>query len=253
MLALLLLACTRVEGEPPAKAIEDPGSAQPDTGDTGGSGDTGDTADSADTGGADDTGDSGDTGDDPPLVVYDPWPFIDLVVDFSPGPGAGYGQDRFPDVVFGPPEAPGGGAGSLDVLSLGVGGILVAQFRDGDLVDGDGVDLLVFENPFAGWAEPAVIGVSDDGVTWTEWPCAAEDADGGYPGCAGVALVYASSTNGVDATDPDAAGGDHFDLADIGVSRARFVRVRDAGLGDAAGVASGFDLDAMAARWLAAR
>lgn len=76
---------------------------------------------------------------------------------------------------------------------------------------------------------------------------------GGYPGCAGVALVYASSTNGIDATDPEVAGGDAFDLADIGVAQARFVRIRDAGLGSPAGVASGFDLDAIAARSLQAR
>ena len=108
------------------------------------------------------------------------------------------------------------------------------------------MDLLVFENAFTGWAEPGIVGVSEDGVTWTEWPCAPGDAAGGYPGCAGVAIVYASSTNGVDATDPEAAGGDRFDLADIGVAQARYVRIRDSGVSPAGGTSTGFDLDAIA-------
>lgn len=189
-----------------------------------------------------------DTGDSAvPVVEYDPWPFIDAAQAYVPGEAAGFGQDRFPDVVFGPPMAPGDGGGSLDVLSLGREGSIAVSFRELDLVDGPGPDLLVFENPFTGWYETGVVGVSMDGATWTEWPCAADDADVGYPGCAGVALVYANATNGVDATDPDAAGGDRFDLADIGVTRARYVRVRDSGANDYGGIAGGFDLDAMSA------
>ena len=214
--------------------------------DTGGSGpvDSGDTAgDSGDTAG--DTGDTGDTGDVVP-VVYDPWPFADTVVDHTFGEAAGYGQDRFPDVVYGPPESSGAGGGGLDVLSLGDQGSIVLAFRARDVVDGPGVDLLVFENPLVGWVETGVVGVSDDGVSWVEWPCDTADADGGYPGCAGVALVYTNSTNGIDATDPDAAGGDRYDLADIGVGRARYVRIRDSGANSYAGNSGGFDLDAVA-------
>ena len=67
-----------------------------------------------------------------------------------------------------------------------------------------------------------------------------------YPGCAGVGLVYSNPDNGVDPTDPDVAGGDAFDLADLGLTEALYVRVRDAGLGDGGGTAAGFDLDAVA-------
>ena len=185
--------------------------------------------------------DSADT-----AVPTDSWPFVDAVESYLPGTGAGFGQDQFPDVVYGPPEAPGHGGGSLDVLSLGQEGSIVVTFRALDLIDGPGADLLVFENPFVGWAETGVVGVSSDGQTWTEWPCDAENEAEGYPGCAGVALVYANSTNGVDATDPDAAGGDRFDLGDIGVAQARYVRVRDSGANSYDGVSGGFDLDAIA-------
>ena len=61
-----------------------------------------------------------------------------------------------------------------------------------------------------------------------------------------MALVYANSTNGIDARDPETAGGDAFDLADLGLTRARYVRVRDSGANVYAGVSGGFDLDAMA-------
>lgn len=175
-----------------------------------------------------------------------PNPFAASIVRFSPGEGAGFGQDQLPDVVLGSPEG-GGKVGSLDVLSLGREGVIELGFDGIELVDGEGPDLLVFENPFPGWYETGVVAVSEDGKTWWEWPCVASDADGMYPGCAGVGLVWATSDNGVDATDPAVAGGDAFDLADLGLARARFVRVRDSGVNSYDGVAGGFDLDAIAA------
>lgn len=172
--------------------------------------------------------------------------FADAIVSFAPGEGAGYGQDALPGVVLGPPQAPGNGGGSLDVLSLGRSGEIVLRFDTSVVLDGEGVDLLVFENPFVGWSETGVVAASEDGETWAEWPCDAEDAEGGFPGCAGVAPVYTNPDNGVDPTDPEAAGGDAFDLAAIGLERARFVRIRDSGFNPYEGVAGGFDLDAVA-------
>jgi hypothetical protein len=220
--------------------------------------DTGDTGeDSGDESGAEtgtdtvqdsaDTSDSSNSGGDTAAsqVVYAPWPFVEEVVSFVPGTGAGFGQDRFPAIVYGPPEAPGDGGGSLDVLSLGESGEIVVAFRGIDLRDGPGDDLAVFENAFRGWPEPGIVGVSEDGEAWHEWPCDPLDAPGGYPGCAGVALVYANSGNGVDARLPE-AGGDRYDLAELGLERVRYVRVRDSGTNPYAGTSGGFDLDAMA-------
>jgi hypothetical protein len=213
--------------------------------DSGASEDTADTSGDTDTAGTtDDTAADTDTADtDTASSGSDP--FADAIVSFSPGAFAGYGQDDLPDVVLGSPEG-GGTSASLDVLSLGQEGEIVLELDDIGIVDGDGADLLVFENPFPGWYETGVVAVSDDGTTWAEWPCDATDAEGGYPGCAGVALVYAASDNDVDATDPDAAGGDRFDLADVGLSSARFVRIRDSGANTYEGTSAGFDLDAIA-------
>ncbi|MBX7097978.1 MAG: cell surface protein [Myxococcaceae bacterium] len=188
-------------------------------------------------------GGGGTTADAGPVRGDDP--FADAVVSFTPGPGAGFGQDRLPGVVLGPPDGAGDGMGSLDVLSLGQGGVIVLAFTDVLAVDGPGPDLTVFENPFGRFAETAAVAVSDDGTSWHEFPCASLDRDGGYPGCAGVQPVLATADSGT-ATDPLRSGGDLFDLAQLGVTRARFVRITDTGHNPTGSPTAGFDLDAVA-------
>jgi hypothetical protein len=173
-------------------------------------------------------------------------PFASRVVSFKPGAGATYGQDKLPGVVLGPPQGAGTAGGSTDVLSLGTKGEIVLAFDGLQLVDGPGPDLLVFENAFTGWQETASVAVSIDGLTWHEWPCHWQDKAGGYPGCAGVHAVLSNPDNGIDPTDPDRAGGDAFDLADVTVTTARFVRIRDTGHNPADPPGAGFDLDAIA-------
>ncbi|RYZ41285.1 MAG: cell surface protein [Myxococcaceae bacterium] len=178
-------------------------------------------------------------------------PFADRIVSFSPGAAAGFGQSQLPDIVLGAPQGAGSGSGSLDVLSLGQNGVIVLEFTDIAVTNGPGVDLLVFENPFLRpsgrpFAETGVVAVSDDGVTWFEFPCASANAAGNFPGCAGVTPVYSSPGNGISPTDPTVAGGDGFDLAAVGLTRARFVRIRDSGANGYAGTSGGFDLDAVA-------
>jgi len=190
----------------------------------------------------DDSGPSAETGDSA-AVDPGPDPFADLIVSFEPGENAGFGQDQLPDVVLGSPEG-AGESGSLDVLSLGREGRIVLGFDDIGIVDGDGPDLLVFENPFPGWLETGEVSVSEDGETWETWPCDA--ASEGSPGCAGLEQVWANSDNDIDPTDPETAGGDAFDLADLGLERARYVAIEDSGANSYDGVAGGFDLDAIA-------
>ncbi len=184
--------------------------------------------------------------DDDDTASAGPDPYADAVVTFEPGDGAGFGADAMPDVVLGPPAGEGASAGSLDVVSLGDGGVIVLELADMEVTDGPGVDLIVFENPFGGWIETGFVAVSADGETWHEFPCDPHDAAGGYPGCAGVEPVYANPAAGVDPTDPAAAGGDQYDLAELGLASARFVRVRDSGANTYGGTTGGFDLDAVA-------
>lgn len=173
---------------------------------------------------------------------------VDVLL-FSPGLGAGFGGSDFPDIVLGPPEGNGSGSGGFDVLSLGRLGEIVLDLGTCNLVDGPGVDLIVFENPFfisgdpnTPFSELGVVGVSDDGVNFVEFSC----DDSGYPytGCAGWNPVYSASSNNISPFDVANAGGDQFDLDEIAMESARYVRIRDVSDFGGGGTA-GFDLDAI--------
>jgi hypothetical protein len=181
--------------------------------------------------------------------------FATEVESFAPGPGAGFGQDRFPGIVFGPPRGGSITEGSLDVLSLGSGGEIVFRFA-ADICDGPGPDFTIFENAFAAgdptgaiFAEVGIVAVSADGANFVSF---AYDTVT-FAGLAGRSPVLSHPDNGVDPFDPSVSGGDSFDLADLGVARARFVRIRDGGAsipdpGNRVppGDSGGFDLDAAA-------
>lgn len=179
-------------------------------------------------------------------------PFVDRVVSFKPGAAAGYGQNAMPGVVYGPPHGAGDQAGSLDVVSLGQDGEIVVAFDDLMAVDGPGPDFIVFENPFAGFIERGVVSVSSDGVQWYTFPCQpGANSPGKAPPaaaerCAGTHPVYSSPANQIPATDPLVSGGDAFDLAELGVQSARYVRIRDTGTNEYLAPTGGFDLDAVA-------
>ncbi|MCZ7582812.1 MAG: cell surface protein [Deltaproteobacteria bacterium] len=199
--------------------------------------------------GDDDVNEDDDLGDDDtadPLEV-DPLAFAVEVIDVEYGPLAGFGQDGFPDNVLGPPAGKGDFAPQQsedEMLGLGIGGWIVV--RTGyEIVDGDGPDFIVFENPFyvAGdgvhvFTEAATVEVSDDGVTWYRFPNDYDpDGAGTYPwgvpdnfaGLAGIHPVSANPAKGIDPRDPDVAGGDPFDLADVGLASASYIRLTDAG------------------------
>ncbi len=192
--------------------------------------------------------------------------FVTGVVSFDPGECAGFNASALPGVVEGPPTGGGSDRGSTDVVSLGVGGSIVVSFAPAAIVDGPGADFIVFENPFyvAGnaddvYAEPGEVSVSDDGVTWHVFPCTPtpdpQSPHGTgvappYGQCAGWHVVWSNPANGISPVDPSLAGGDAFDLADIGVTHARYVRIVDKTLEVCPEAGSppnnaGFDLDAV--------
>ena len=184
--------------------------------------------------------------------------FVTKVVSFTPGDCAGFGLPAMPGVVVGPPVGAGSVAGSLDVVSLGHKGELVVSVEPNAIVDGPGVDFVVFENAFWAAGDPerptaelAEVSVSDDGVTWKTFPCA-QGPGPTYGSCAGWHPVYSAPGNGISPVDPTRAGGDPFDLADVGVAIARFVRIRDIGTVTCPAnpadksTTVGFDLDAVA-------
>ncbi|MBI4355219.1 MAG: hypothetical protein HY597_02040 [Candidatus Omnitrophica bacterium] len=228
-------------------------------------------------------------------------PYADAVISASPLHPQAFGVTTLPGIVLGPPQGAGTAAGSLDVLSLGCGvatdpgapaphgGTVTLAFTNNLIVDGPGPDLTVFENAFfqggdpqKRFIEPAIVAVSQDGVTFYAFPfdfvphfTSTGQLNLANPfvysaGFAGVNPVL--SNNGTpDPTDPTVSGGDGFDLSQLPgrpVSWVRFVRitgtgdrwltdvngdvVRHAGdpftrACDRAFEKSGFDLDAVAA------
>jgi hypothetical protein len=182
-------------------------------------------------------------------------PFADKVVEFKPGAGAGYGQKMLPQIVLGPPRGGGKFMGSGDVVSLGKGGSITLEFVDNEVFDGEGPDFIVFENAFLqkpgddpnlGSFELAKVEVSLDGKEWKEFPYDTTSRKG----CAGHRPVYANDDTpegrDIRPTDPEKAGGDPFDLAEVKLPAIRFLRITDLGNDGPEGTA-GFDLDAAVA------
>jgi len=185
-------------------------------------------------------------------------PCLDAVVEFTAGTNGGFQENLLPNIVLGPPYGDGISDGSLDVASLGDGGSITVAFEDNVILDGPGVDFTIFENPFgdgvtqATFIEVGVVSVSADGENFFEIPFDPNS----FQGLAGVTPVESHPDNGIDPRDPTLAGGDAFDLADVGLSEARFVRIDDPGIlihdpgndfPTPGPGKSGFDLDAIVA------
>lgn len=186
-----------------------------------------------------------------PILESDPW--ADEVVSFTPGEGAGFGQNFFPDNVLGPPDpdptltSSNPSSKPQELLSLGEGGEIVLKFSDNFIVDGEGVDFTVFENVFyvggdttQPFIEAAIVAVSMDGVNFVEFPYDTTT----FEGLAGVTPMKDNQN----PTDPSVSGGDSFDLADVGLPYAIYVRLTDLGAIKQEGQFNGdFDLDAVVA------
>ena len=212
-------------------------------------GSAGDTSDAGGAGGAGDAGGAPGSAGAPTFECSGKGArFVTDVVDFAFGDGQDHGQDEFPQPILGAPLGGGCCQGSLDVTSLGEGGFVVLEFEDNVIVDGEGADFIVFENPFvpqgaddsAVFAELGSVSVSQDGVDWFEYPCTADE----YPfgDCAGWRAVLTNADeNELSPFDPEAAGGDAYDLSDRGLDWVRYVRIEDR-----ADLDGTFDLDAVA-------
>lgn len=200
-----------------------------------------------------DLGAGGAGGHDDEVSYPETLPYARSVESFSPGEGAGFGESLLPDVVLGPPRGKGDEAGSLDVLSLGLAGEIVLGFGDRAISDEAGPDFVVFENAFwpggdasQVYAELGEVSVSQDGETWLTFPCDSDgDGQGRFSGCAGATPTKKYDPLAVLPLEPEQTGGDAFDLADLELESASFVRIVDLATLGQTGNSSGFDLDAV--------
>ncbi|HUT56122.1 MAG TPA: thrombospondin type 3 repeat-containing protein [bacterium] len=211
------------------------------------------------------------------------WPDcnVDGVYDFDPVAPAAFGHKLMPGQVLGFPGESAVNTGSTRVVSLGDGGEITLEFTDNVIVDKPGPDFIVFENAFfslapgdslaayAVFAEPLIVEVSD-GVTWKRFGFdqAALDTVGGVGGTSGDTIELLVGLAGITPTynggnikpddllewDPAGIagvsgwGGDAFDLADVGLTQARYVRLIDSGRPVGfAGTEEGADVDTVIA------
>lgn len=177
----------------------------------------------------------------------------DVIVDAPGADGSRFGD---PTRAVNGVRGAGMGAGSLDVYSLNytTRPSLVIGFGAYAVTDGPGADLAVFENGFLAatdeaytFMDPIVLEVSSDGVAWLAFPFDYVNADERayvphpelWEGFAGTLPVRVNEDT--DALDPFSAmaGGNAFDLADLGSGEAalrarregiRYVRLRSAAI-----------------------
>jgi hypothetical protein len=128
----------------------------------------------------------------------------------------------------------GGGetAGGTDVFSLGLSlgedDHVVLRWSGRAVLNGPGLDFVIFENAFAAgqgvFMDLAVVEVSQDGLDWVafEHDCVADDETAwsndpdDHPGFAGrTPVLLHDEGHPVDPVDPELAGGDGFDLDDL--------------------------------------
>ncbi len=184
--------------------------------------------------------------------------FIDTLYSFKPGVGQNYGQSKefFPKNIFGPPSSKATkdipASAQSDVCSLGLDGEIVVGFTNHLITNGYGYDFTIFENAFLNpitgkiFCEPAVVSVSQDGITYYSFPFDSAS----LVGCAGT--MY--TNGGENPFDPMKSGGNSFDLQDLGLEYAKYIKIKDITnivknnlnhyYYDA--TLSGFDLDAVA-------
>ncbi len=156
---------------------------------------------------------------------------IDTVFIYHWGTGQNTGQspEYFPMNIFGKPDSNASKTAPAstpdEVCSLGLGGEIIIGFKGYEIIDGPGADFTIFENAFINpatnkvFAEPAVVSVSYDGINFFDFPFDTLT----LKGCAGI-----TPTNGKnDCFNPDVSGGDKFDLAAIGLGKARFIKIKD--------------------------
>jgi hypothetical protein len=207
----------------------------------------------------DDDDDSGDDDDDDDLPQQcHPRNYIQQVIEIEYGTDAGNGQPFLPDSVLGPPAGEGDWAPQSDpreLISLGEGGWIIVKMGR-KIEDGPGVDFIIYENLLYwggdytnAYTEAAVVDVSQDGETWVRFdfdfiidgPTGPQGLPDTVPdnfiGFAGIEPTFANcdpNNDGnfddmIDPLDPEAGGGDHFDLADTGLEWAAYIRITDTG------------------------
>jgi len=167
------------------------------------------------------------------ISLSDPW--ADKVVSFTKGSDQEFESGFYPDNVLGElnkniiKNFVKCGFPVDEFLSLGSGGEIILQFEDNKIIDGTGTDFTIFGNAIPVSDEPgaeisrktAIVSVSQDGNNWYQFPYDISE----LTGFCGVTPTLDPMSPG----DPSVSGGDSFDLSDVGLSWASYIKIKDSG------------------------
>ncbi len=164
------------------------------------------------------------------VTISDLSPFAIEVVDFSPAPGQFVTNPSYnnPQTTLGETD------GQICTLG-GFGGSITLAFNHevlDDPLNPDGYDFIVYGNAFAGWSEPGIVEISQDGLTWYLIPGSSLPVNAGEPHYTPSDYTYDNGetfaayqlpqglSDGKDASGnpiwgyaDTTAGGDYFDIA----------------------------------------
>jgi len=166
--------------------------------------------------------------------VLDSDPWGDEIVFFNEGTNWNkLGQNFFPENVLGKPgqsfcpQSDDPLFNPEEFLSLGDGGEIVIKFTNNRIINNAGVDFTIFGNASYSHTDSSIetrtgiVSVSQDGTTWYDFDYNAASLTG-----------FCGLTPTADWTsplNPYISGGDSFDLSDVGLSWASFVKIKDCG------------------------
>ena len=91
--------------------------------------------------------------------------FADIVIDFTPGSESGESDGS---AVIGPPNGEVGPSiiGAKGDVTLGKGGSIILKFTNNFLIDGEGLDIYIYE--YGPAVEPFKVEISKDGIEWID-------------------------------------------------------------------------------------
>ena len=180
---------------------------------------------------ADDPVDDDDSGDDDDAIPC-AWALESTCADVVVDAAGGAGPTGDPNNAVNGVRGGGQTGGGTDVYSLnyGEGASLTVRWSGRRVLNGPGLDVVVFENAFeygsqgAIFMDLAIVEVSTDGNEWVAFPhdYIADDEEvysddpSAWSGFAGrTPVLLHEEDNPVDPVDPSVAGGDGFDLDDL--------------------------------------
>lgn len=157
--------------------------------------------------------------------------FIDTVYSFTPGTlqYTGQSEEYYPMNIYGPPSINATKyiqeTTPEQILSLGLDGEIIVGLKNNLIINKPGPDFIIFENAFINqfnnkvYAEPAIVSVSKDGITFFEFPYNVNS----LTGLAGVTPTIGKE----DPFNYPACGGNAFDLSDLNIDSVRFIKISD--------------------------